>query len=421
MSEVAIKEGYKETKIGWIPEEWDYKKIGNDIELLSGFAFKSSEYSDEGIRLLRCANVKRGVTDWSEGITKFWESLTPKLERYVMKEGDLVIAMDGSLVGRSFALISKNDLPCLLLQRVARIRSNKISIPFLKEWIGSNFFVKYCDSVKTVTAIPHISSGDIKKFQIPLPPLPEQKKIAQILTTWDTAIEKTEHLLQQLQLRKKGLMQQLLSGKKRLKGFKGEWEEVRLGDLGDFKNGINKSKKDFGIGNPFVNLMDIFGKPVTRMQKFGLVKVSEDEIENFNLIKGDILFVRSSVKPEGVGLTTLIEEDLPKTVYSGFIIRFREFENVLSHEFKKHCFYNPDFRKSLIIRSSVSANANINQDNLKKLKIKLPNIKEQKVLADILNQADLEIQKTKNYLTQLQEQKQGLMQQLLTGQKRVKV
>jgi len=196
---------------------------------------------------------------------------------------------------------------------------------------------------------------------------------------------------------------------------------VRLGDLGDFKNGINKSKKDFGIGNPFVNLMDIFGKPVTRMQKFGLVKVSEDEIENFNLIKGDILFVRSSVKPEGVGLTTLIEEDLPKTVYSGFIIRFREFENVLSHEFKKHCFYNPDFRKSLIIRSSVSANANINQDNLKKLKIKLPNIKEQKVLADILNQADLEIQKTKNYLTQLQEQKQGLMQQLLTGQKRVKV
>jgi len=99
------------------------------------------------------------------------QDITP----YALRDGDLVIAMDGSLVGRSFARLSKQDLPALLLQRVARIRSAKIDIGYLSQWVGSNRFINYCDSVKTVTAIPHISSEDIRRFTIHIPPRLKKK------------------------------------------------------------------------------------------------------------------------------------------------------------------------------------------------------------------------------------------------------
>ena len=197
--------------------EWEMKAIGKEIDLLTGFPFPSSQYSSCGIKLLRGSNIKRGVTDWSDDITEFWEEITPNLKNYTLNEGDIVIAMDGSLVGRSFAILSKKDLPALLLQRVARIRSNKIDVGYLKEFICSDYFSKYCDSIKTVTAIPHISPGDIRNFTILLPPSKEeQQAIAQILTDMDTEIESLKQKRNKYKAIKQGMMQELLTGKTRL-------------------------------------------------------------------------------------------------------------------------------------------------------------------------------------------------------------
>ncbi len=197
--------------------EWEVKAIGKEIDLLTGFPFPSSQYSSIGIKLLRGSNIKRGVTDWSDDITEFWEEITPDLKNYTLNKGDIVIAMDGSLVGRSFAILSKKDLPALLLQRVARIRSNKIDVGYLKEFICSDYFSKYCDSVKTVTAIPHISPEDIRNFTILLPPSKEeQQAIAQILADMDTEIESLEQKQAKYKAIKQGMMQELLTGKTRL-------------------------------------------------------------------------------------------------------------------------------------------------------------------------------------------------------------
>ena len=196
--------------------EWEVKAIGKEIDLLTGFPFPSSQYSSSGIKLLRGSNIKRGVTDWSDDITAFWEEITPDLKNYTLNEGDIVIAMDGSLVGRSFAILSKKDLPALLLQRVARIRSNKINVGYLKEFICSDYFSKYCDSVKTVTAIPHISPDDIRNFTILLPPSKEeQQAIAKILSDMDTEIESLEQKRDKYKVIKQGMMQELLTGKRR--------------------------------------------------------------------------------------------------------------------------------------------------------------------------------------------------------------
>lgn len=198
------------------------------------------------------------------------------------------------------------------------------------------------------------------------------------------------------------------------------WQQVKLADIGEFKNGVNKSKDDFGHGFPFVNLMDIFGFSSIKNKDFSLVNVNVNELENYNLKKGDVLFVRSSVKPEGVGLATLVEEDLKNTVYSGFIIRFRTKSGLLIDKFKKFVFQSPYFRNNLIASSSVSANTNINQDSLNKLTIKLPPIEEQNRIVSVLETWDKAIEKLSKKIEVKKQIKKGLMQDLLTGKKRLK-
>jgi type I restriction enzyme S subunit len=94
------------------------------------------------------------------------------------------------------------------------------------------------------------------------------------------------------------------------------WEVKKLGEIGQFKNGINKSKEDFGFGFPFVNLMDVFGKySLTGNEYFELINSNDAERESYSLTKGDVVFIRSSVKPSGVGLTAVVENDLHNTVF----------------------------------------------------------------------------------------------------------
>ena len=206
-----------QTRLPGFHGKWETKAIGDHIDLLTGFPFPSNQYSETGVRLLRGSNVKRGETDWAEDIVQYWPSITAEIERYQLKSGDLVIAMDGSLVGRSFARLKSTDLPAVLLQRVARIRSKTIDIGFLTQFVGSDRFIKYCDSVKTVTAIPHISSTDIRTFEMPLPPtIDEQTAIAEVLSDMDAELAALTHYRDKTRALKQGMMQELLTGRTRL-------------------------------------------------------------------------------------------------------------------------------------------------------------------------------------------------------------
>ncbi|MGP5437397.1 restriction endonuclease subunit S [Psychrobacter alimentarius] len=208
---------FKQTELGKIPEDWELISIREICDFITGFPFPSSKYQESGIKLLRGSNVKRGNTDWSDNITKFWADSTSGIEQYLLQEGDVVISMDGSLVGRSFAQLSDTDLPALLLQRVARLRSKSISQDYLKEWVCSPVFSDYCDSVKTVTAIPHISPADILNFRLFVPSTrKEQTTIATILSDMDAEIQTLQQRLEKTKDIKQGMMQQLLTGKVRL-------------------------------------------------------------------------------------------------------------------------------------------------------------------------------------------------------------
>lgn len=212
----------------------------------------------------------------------------------------------------------------------------------------------------------------------------------------------------------------VLAPKLRFSEFKDNWKPIKLSSVGEFKNGINKGKEDFGIGIPFVNLMDVFGKDTISDLDLGLVNANESEIINYCLKKGDVLFIRSSVKKSGVGETSVVMKDLPNTVYSGFLIRYRTQPGNIIDIFKKYCFWTKAFRNELISHSTTSANTNINQESLNKLSLNLPSLPEQEKIAAFLTAVDEKIQQLTRKKQLLEQYKKGVMQQLFSGKLRFK-
>jgi type I restriction enzyme S subunit len=180
-------------------EGWRKFELGAVIELTTGFAFRSDSYSDrqEDIRLLRGDNVVHRYIRWDDA--KRWPlQLTDGLRQFELRVGDIVVALDRTWVkgGVKVSSIREMDLPALLVQRVARIRClEDAEQGFIEQHFYSHRFEQMCISSKTETAVPHLSPNDIRSFQISLPPLLEQRKIVEILRTWDEAIEKLEALL----------------------------------------------------------------------------------------------------------------------------------------------------------------------------------------------------------------------------------
>ena len=171
----------------------EMKTLGEVCDTLSGFPFDSSKFKEEGIQLMRGANIKRGCFDFSQDLNKYWDN-SEGLEKYLLEPNDIIIAMDGSLVGRSFCYLQKEHLPLLLVQRVARIRTTE-NFKYIYFNITRSF-PDYVDKKKTAGAIPHISMKDINNFPIPLPSLEEQSRIVSILDEFEASIKNLEAQLE---------------------------------------------------------------------------------------------------------------------------------------------------------------------------------------------------------------------------------
>ena len=165
------------------------------------------------------------------------------------------------------------------------------------------------------------------------------------------------------------------------------WEQRKLGELGSLKNGMNFSKDAMGHGFHFVNLQNIFGNNVVNVNALGLADATEKQLLEYTLIEGDVLFVRSSVKLEGVGEAALVPESLENTTYSGFIIRFRD-EYGLNNDFKKYIFGTQKVRNQIMSQATNSANKNISQGVLENLTFEVPSFDEQAKIGEFFTNLD---------------------------------
>jgi type I restriction enzyme, S subunit len=171
------------------------------------------------------------------------------------------------------------------------------------------------------------------------------------------------------------------------------WQVKRLGDIFEFKNGLNKEKKYFGEGTPIVNYVDVYNnRQINRDKLQGSVRVTDSEIERFNVKDGDVFFTRTSETIDEIGFSAVAINTEPGTVFSGFVLRAREKQTMLDNLYKKYCFSTYLARKEIITKSSMTTRALTSGTLLSDVNVIIPPIEEQKKIANILSTWDRAIE-----------------------------
>lgn len=188
---------------------WKIVRISEVADLITGFPFNSSDFSKSGIRLIKGANIKRGTLSFDQKTSSFWPS-DAGLTKYALETGDLLVQMDGALVGESFGRVTEDLLPALLVQRVTRIRATEDIIEIIYQIFCIGNFLKFVQSVKTNTAIPHISLQNIKDFEISIPEdVNELHKLANFFRLLDAKINLVKRKKELYTYLKSGFLQQM--------------------------------------------------------------------------------------------------------------------------------------------------------------------------------------------------------------------
>lgn len=395
-SKNANKPGYKHTPLGWIPDDWEVKELGEVLTLKRGYDLTHAQRRSGSIPVIT-----------SGGFNGYHD--TP------MAKAPGVVTGRYGTIGEVFY----SEIDYWPHNTTLFVHEFKKSEPrYIYHLLSSVNFNKYSDK----SAVQGINRNHVHNEVVAIPSNPkEQRRIATILSTWDEAITKTRQLIAQLQERNKGLMQVLLTGKKRLKGFVKNWNEVELGSLGESYNGlVGKSKEDFGTGQKFITYLTVFNNPVIRSEDgFGFVNVDDSESQS-HVKYGDILFTVSSETPHEVGMSSVLLTS-PESLYlNSFCFGFRLFDFKTLHPlFAAFLFRSEHVRKEIVKLAQGSTRFNLSKSGIKKLQLKIPEIDEQCMIAEYCKTLTHEVDLCKKKLTVLRQQRKGLMQKMLTGEVRV--
>jgi type I restriction enzyme S subunit len=266
-----------------------------------------------------------------------------------------------------------------------------------------------------------INLTTVSKLTFPCPPLPEQQAIAAALSDADGVVAGLQRVIAKKRLIKQAAMQDLLTARRRLPGFSEEWRRIKTGEVLKFKNGINKGKGYFGHGTPIVNFMDVFsGGAINEKSIAGLVEVSAAEQAAYGVKDGDILFTRTSETPDEVGLSAVANGVANGTVFSGFVLRGRPKNTLITIPFSNYCFRCDTVRWQIISRATYTTRALINGRQLSEVELYFPeDAVEQDAISHVLSDMDAEIQTLDSRLAKARAVKEGMMQNLLTGRVRL--
>ncbi|EIY6924627.1 restriction endonuclease subunit S [Escherichia coli] len=408
-----------------VPKGWMLKQLSDIVkEKISYGIVQAGPHIPNGIPYIKSSDI-RGAID-PASLQRTAPEIHYKYRRSAVHPGDIIFSLRGN-IGET-AIVPSNLLEANLTQGTARISvSGDQCNEFYHQQFAMDKLRNYINSLSKGSTFKEISLEELRKVKVLCAPLPEQKKIAQILSTWDNAISVTEKLLTNSQQQKKALMQQLLTGKKRLldeRGvrFSGEWEYTIFGNLGDTYTGLTgKTKEDFGAGKPYIPYINIFKNSRIDIQNLEYVQVNDDERQS--VVKyGDIFFTTSSETPEEVGMSSVLLEEVSEVFLNSFCFGFRlnNFETLIP-KYARYLFRSEHVRRQISTLGQGATRYNLSKRQLIKLELKLPCVEEQQKIAAVLSAADAEISTLEKKLACLRDEKKALMQQLLTGKRRVKV
>lgn len=367
----------------------------------SGEGITSKDISENGQYPVYGGNGLRGYTD----------------KKYTHDGAYILIGRQGALCGNINYVTGK----CYISEHAIAVQT-KGDLSWLRYKLDFWNLNRYSES----SAQPGLSVEKLVRYKLTVPPLAEQRKIAEVLGVWDEAIEKQARLIEKLALRKRALMQRLLSAKLRLPGFSEPWEKVKLGDIGHFlsSNTLSRDCLNEQIGNiKNIHYGDILIKLPTIVDAsfIHIPYVNDDVIVKSDYLKnGDIIFA-DTAEDYTVGKAIEIINIQAIPVTSGLhTIPFRPKSGIFVNRFLGYYVNSTDYRRQLQPLIQGIKVYSISKTALCKTTLKIPTLSEQTAIAEVLTAADREIELAKEKLERLRRQKRGLMQQLLTGKRRIK-
>lgn len=395
----SIPVGNKESFWKVIPKNWEIKTLNSVCDFLDSQRIPIKDIDRAKISGIYPYYGASGIIDY--------------VNKYIFDDDLILLAEDGAnIINRStpIAFLVNGKIWVNNHAHVLKVRPNTDRY-YLCAYLES---LKY-DKYNTGTAQPKLNRETCEKIPVLVPPLPEQRKIADILNTWDKAIEKQTQLIEKLELRKKGLMQQLLNGKRRIPGFSTPWRDCVMQQLFTPITVVND-------GNPHL--------PMTISAKLGLISqqnkfdrvIAGDSLKKYTLIQyGDFAYNKGNSNLYEMGCIYQLKE---KSALVPFVyICFRAKESVCG-DFYQQYFLNHGLDRQLkrIITSGARGDGllNVDKKDFFSLKVIYPSFEEQTAIAQVLTASVHEIELAQKKLDLFCQQRRGLMQQLLTGKKRIK-
>ncbi|MBD2694860.1 restriction endonuclease subunit S [Anabaena catenula FACHB-362] len=436
---------YKNSGVEWlgdIPEHWKFIPLKFLIHTRKGVAFKSSDFTDRGCRVVKASDIKNYSI--LESNIYLDESFKQEYPKAVLKEGEIVLSTVGSTpdiknsaVGQ-VGIVPQNLDQCLLNQNTVVFKPDVENLlnEYLFYILTSNRYRDHLGLYAHGTANQaSLNISDMLSFQSPIPPLDEQEKIAQFLDyktkQIDELIKKKETLIEKLDEKRTALISHAVtkgldssvpmkdSGIEWLGEIPKHWEVKRLRYIGSFQNGISKGADYFGFGYPFVNYTDVYANLELPKIVNGLANSTDEDRINYSVKTGDVFFTRTSETIEEIGITSTCFNSIDNATFSGFLIRVRPFSNLIFPGFSKYYFRCQLHRFFFVKEMNLVTRASLSQELLKRLPVLLPPLEEQEAITNLLDQKttkiDLQKAKIKEAIELLKEYRTSLITNAVTG------
>ena len=434
---------FKMTEIGEIPTEWDVKKLGECcINFNYGVGAEAIPYVS-GRKYIR-------ITDIDERSRKYKPDVVMasafETDNSIVNDGDILVARTGASVGKSYCYDSK-DKELVFAGFLMRFHPENINSKyvFLTTLIGR--YAQWVASESARSGQPGINIQQLRSYQIPIPPLAEQKAIAEALSDVDALIAAQEELIEKKRTIKQGAMQELLTGKKRLPGFGGkssrslrplrdkkspsenteiaefkqtelgeipvDWEVKRLGDCGVLCNGYAFKSSSYKENGKYkvITIANVQDGSFFADTASAISDLPRDLQCHQILNKGDILVSMTG----NVGRTCCVSEK--DCLLNQRVGKFN------SIKIDKSFFYavvqDKKFIAAMVDKGQGGAQANISKFDIEEYLFPLPSLAEQKAIAEVLSDMDAEISEIETQKAKFESIKQGMMQELLTGKTRL--
>lgn len=404
-----------------IPKDWERYALGKITETItSGSRDWAQYYSDVGSKFIRMTNLPRDGIYLKLDDLKYVDvkSDSSDGQRTSLNSGDILISITAEL--GKIGWVPDNLGEAYINQHTAlvRLKSKFTDSKFIAYLLSSKEMNHKINRLNDSGAKAGLNLSTIRAIPLLLPPIPEQRKIATTLGTWDKAINTTERLIDNSKQQKKALMQQLLTGKKRLlddsgKPFQGEWEKVNLKSIAEMNSGgTPKSSvpEYYGGEIPWVSIADMtkHGKWISKTEKH----LTEDGLNNSSARlypKGTVLYAMYA----SIGECSIASVELSS---SQAILGIRASDKLLNLYLY---YFLANLKTKITLMGQQGTQSNLNAGMVKDFIVNLPSMAEQQKIASVLTTADKEIDFLEQHLADLKKEKKALMQQLLTGKKRV--